>query len=299
MIFLINFFVDFLNILVYVKDVIILQFPLINNYFLLFVGFSFLFAIINSCCVLITNNPVNAVLHMILSFIVGSFLFFALRVDFFGYIFLIVYVGAIAVLFLFIVMMFDIKIKKTNASFLKFINNYFWKILIVFSMCLIFIKFTSYSFENRAILETILSKITPIFRKDLVEYILFFNEGETRYFRYPESQYNSFALPIFNNESDLLNERLLPAFKISENNLLHYVHLIKIYDELFALLILSGIILLIGMVGSIVLAMSSINVNLDLEHSNKDLINVKIKRQEMIQQYNRHSKIARIFFKVK
>lgn len=295
--FLLNFFLDVLSILVNVKNLIILQMPLINNYFLLFVGFSFFITIINCCCVLITNNPVNAVLHMILSFIVGSFFFFALKIDFFGYIFLIVYVGAIAVLFLFIVMMFDIKINKNTSNFLKFFNNYFWKIFIVSTICFIFIKLTTYSFENRYIVELNLSKLLPIFRKELFEYIIFFNKGSLWQFKHPEGQYHSFALPVVNNENFLLNEYLLPVFKVTEKNLLHYLNLFQIYDTLFALLFVSGIILLIGMVGSIVLAMSTINVNLDLEHSNKELINVKIKRQEMIQQYNRHSKIARLFFK--
>ena len=43
----------------------------------------------------------------------GSLLLFMLNVEFFGIIFLIVYVGAIAVLFLFIVMMLDIKVINT------------------------------------------------------------------------------------------------------------------------------------------------------------------------------------------
>lgn len=295
--FFVNFLLDVLNILVNVKNLIILQLPLINNYFLLFVGFSFFITVLNCCCVLITNNPVNAVLHMILSFIVGSFFFFALRIDFFGYIFLIVYVGAIAVLFLFIVMMFDIKINKNTSNFFKFINNYFWKIFIVSAICFIFIELTSYSFENRYVVEINLSKLFPIFRKELFEYIVFLNNGQLWQFKHPEGQHNSFALPVVNNENFLLNEYLLPVFKVTENNLLHYLNLFQIYDTLFALLFVSGVILLIGMVGSIVLAMSTINVNLDLEHSNKDFVNVKIKRQEMIQQYNRHSKIARLFFK--
>ena len=49
------------------------------------------------------QNPVYAVLHLVTFFVTGSFLLIFLGVDFLPYVFIIVYAGAVAVLFLFIV----------------------------------------------------------------------------------------------------------------------------------------------------------------------------------------------------
>merc|ERR1712109_127580 len=83
-----------------------------NIYYFFMVLF---FYILSCCCFACTtlvigiNNPIHSILLLIAVFATGSLLLFMLNVEFFGIIFLIVYVGAIAVLFLFIVMMLDIK----------------------------------------------------------------------------------------------------------------------------------------------------------------------------------------------
>jgi NADH-quinone oxidoreductase subunit J len=68
---------------------------------------------------LLSINPVNAVLYLISVFISASIIFILINVDFLGLVFLMVYVGAIAVLFLFIVMMLNIKrIENDNTTYL-------------------------------------------------------------------------------------------------------------------------------------------------------------------------------------
>lgn len=287
-----NLLLDVLKIFNYFKQISIFEFASFNNYFLFFVGFSFLLTVINALSILITNNPVNAVLHMVLCFVIGSFFFFCIRLDFFGYIFLIVYVGAIAVLFLFIVMMFDIKINKTTLSFMKFLNDYFWKILIMVTTYFFFIFFIFFNFENLIQLKSTLSKTYPLFNANLGEFLMKCNK----------CFYNLSVNPLINNlesKINIYNAPLIPLFRFEENNLLHYLNLIKLYNEYSILLILSGVILLVGMIGSIVLAMSTINVNLDLNLNYNTTTAVRIKRQELIQQFNRHSKISKIFFKKK
>lgn len=59
--------------------------------------------------VYLMTNPVHSVLFLVLTFCFGSVLFIMLGAEFYGLTYLIVYVGAIAVLFLFVVMMLDIK----------------------------------------------------------------------------------------------------------------------------------------------------------------------------------------------
>jgi NADH-quinone oxidoreductase subunit J len=59
-------------------------------------------------------NPINSVLFLISVFFFASIIFILLGIDFFGFVFLIIYVGAIAVLSLFIVMMLNIQKIETD-----------------------------------------------------------------------------------------------------------------------------------------------------------------------------------------
>jgi NADH-quinone oxidoreductase subunit J len=70
--------------------------------------------------VISVKNPVHSVLFLILTFISAAGLLFLLEIEFISLIFIVVYVGAIAVLFLFVVMMLDIKITDLNRNFLKY-----------------------------------------------------------------------------------------------------------------------------------------------------------------------------------
>jgi len=58
-----------------------------------------------------TKNPVHSVLSLICIFLLSSILLISVNVEFLAISFVIIYVGAIAILFLFVVMMLDIKIR--------------------------------------------------------------------------------------------------------------------------------------------------------------------------------------------
>jgi NADH-quinone oxidoreductase subunit J len=62
-----------------------------------------------STSVSLSSNPVHSVIYLILTFCITAFISFFFNLEFFGLIFVIIYVGAVAVLFLFIIMMLDIK----------------------------------------------------------------------------------------------------------------------------------------------------------------------------------------------
>jgi NADH-quinone oxidoreductase subunit J len=66
--------------------------------------------------VITSRNPVYAILSLIVVFLCATALVLLLQVDFLALLFLIVYVGAIAILFLFVVMMLDIKLSATNSE---------------------------------------------------------------------------------------------------------------------------------------------------------------------------------------
>jgi len=65
------------------------------------------------------SHPVHAVLSLILSFVSACVLMMRLQIEFMSLIFIVVYVGAIAVLFLFVVMMLDLNSlgKQTSSSY--------------------------------------------------------------------------------------------------------------------------------------------------------------------------------------
>jgi len=79
-----------------------------------------IFSLISATMVISVKNPVHSVLFLILTFISSAGLLFLLEVEFISLIFIVVYVGAIAVLFLFVVMMLDIKISDSKREFLKY-----------------------------------------------------------------------------------------------------------------------------------------------------------------------------------
>jgi len=66
--------------------------------------------VISAVCVTISINPVFSLLFLILSFVCSSGILILIGLDFYAMTFIIVYVGAIAVLFLFVIMMLNINI---------------------------------------------------------------------------------------------------------------------------------------------------------------------------------------------
>ena len=82
--------------------------------------FFYLFAImtvLSGLMVIISRNPVHSVLFLILSFFNSAGLFVLLGAEFLAMLLVVVYVGAVAVLFLFVVMMLDINIDEMRQGF--------------------------------------------------------------------------------------------------------------------------------------------------------------------------------------
>ena len=73
-----------------------------------------LIAIVSAIMVTVSKNTVNSVFFLILDFISISCLFIMIGAEFLGMIMLIVYVGAVAVLFLFVVMMLNVAEQKQS-----------------------------------------------------------------------------------------------------------------------------------------------------------------------------------------
>src|SRR3712207_3003099 len=86
--------------------------------------FFYLFAFITVAAgfmVIAAKNPVHSVLFLILAFFNAAGLFILLGAEFVAMILVIVYVGAVAVLFLFVVMMLDINFRELRSGMVRFI----------------------------------------------------------------------------------------------------------------------------------------------------------------------------------
>ena len=63
------------------------------------------------------KNPVHAALHLVLTFCVSAMIWMLMQAEFLGVTLVVVYVGAVMVLFLFVVMMLNIDIEEMRAGF--------------------------------------------------------------------------------------------------------------------------------------------------------------------------------------
>ena len=77
-------------------------------------------AVASAFMVIASKNPVHSVLFLILTFFNAAALFLLTGAEFLGMILLVVYVGAVAVLFLFVVMMLDVDFAELRSGVLQY-----------------------------------------------------------------------------------------------------------------------------------------------------------------------------------
>lgn len=77
-------------------------------------------AILASVMVISARNPVHSVLYLILTFFNAAGLFVLMGAEFLAMILVVVYVGAVAVMFMFVVMMLDINFAELRQGFLRY-----------------------------------------------------------------------------------------------------------------------------------------------------------------------------------
>ena len=125
-----------------------------------FYFFSFLI-ISSSILVIFSNNAVHSVLFLIFTFFNSAILFLLMNAEFLAMTIVIVYVGAIAVLFLFVVMMLNISESEIKEGFLKYFP--FGLILIAIFITELFLIF---NFDNFPVSENVKIDINEV---DLIE----------------------------------------------------------------------------------------------------------------------------------
>lgn len=122
---------------------------MINNLFL----FTNL-GIFISAIVLVTHwDPIRKLLSLISLFLFSTFLFLILNFFFLGLTYLIVYIGAIAILFLFVIMMVPLDNWLPNKKQIDWVNNYkfFYYFTIFFLASILAYSYKIFSFDNSMI----------------------------------------------------------------------------------------------------------------------------------------------------
>ena len=145
----------------------------------------------------ISRNPVHSVLWLILSFLSAAGLFVLLGAEFVAMLLIIVYVGAVAVLFLFVVMMLDVDFAELKAEMAKYMPL----ALLIGLVILMQFVMAFGAWESNVAADSLRAQVVPVDR------------------------HNTEALGMI------------------------------IYDQYFLLFQLSGLILLVAMIGAIVLTL--------------------------------------------
>lgn len=92
-----------------------------------------------------SENPIDSILFLILTFVTSGALLFLFNAEFFGLILVVVYVGAIAVLFLFVIMMLNVK---TTSSQILSTSTDYWSVFAWISfMAIVVFVIIEYVFQ--------------------------------------------------------------------------------------------------------------------------------------------------------
>ena len=136
--------------------------------------------LLSSLMVISSRNPVHSVLFLILAFFNAAGLFVILHAEFLAMILIIVYVGAVAVLFLFVVMMLDFRASLEKSNILQYMPIGIFVGLVFISELVIVLVNTKLDLENIQILSNPLSNFGGLTNTEAIgsilytDYILYF-----------------------------------------------------------------------------------------------------------------------------
>lgn len=217
--------------------------------------------------VISSKNPIHSILYLILVFCNVTFVLIILGIEFIAVTFLIVYVGAIAVLFLFVVMMLNIKVLE--------LREFFWKYApagLLISCCFVLQVF--YIVFNFNIFELIILSFYDSYYE--VYNIKFYHDfGNLKSFLLVSGvHFNNFTL--FSTNEEVVNflsiyKNIFCLVKSSPNSSVNFLHFSNeitntellgwlVYTYSFFIFLVISLILLISMVGSIILVLNQ-NIN--------------------------------------
>ncbi|MFO1106816.1 MAG: NADH-quinone oxidoreductase subunit J [Amaricoccus sp.] len=115
-------------------------------------------AVISGFLVVLARNPVHSVLWLILAFFSAAGLFVLLGAEFVAMLMLIVYVGAVAVLFLFVVMMLDVDFAAFKAGMAQYLPIG----LLIAIVLLVQLGFVFGAWQSSPLAEGLRAAVTPV-----------------------------------------------------------------------------------------------------------------------------------------
>ena len=83
-----------------------------------------IFLVISAFMVVVSQQPIFSLLFLVSCFLFSAFLLFLMECELLALLFIVVYVGAIAILFLFAVMMLETKLVNLFNNKMKYISNW-------------------------------------------------------------------------------------------------------------------------------------------------------------------------------
>lgn len=252
----------------------------------LLIIFCFL-ALFCSLMVIASRNPIHSILYLILVFCNVTFVLIILGVEFIAITFLIVYVGAIAVLFLFVVMMLNIKIIELDEVFWKYIPAG-----LLISSCFLFQIFAfAFNFQIDEVFGLFFYK--GFYSINKLVSVLSVSNNNLHFFCLVNGIYDNFTnVTTFSIDPIVINSIykdnsffcfiktgrtidnfLSLNFELTNTEILGWL----VYTYTFFIFLVISLILLISMIGSIVLVLNQ---------------NINIKRQVIFRQTLRDLKSA-------
>ena len=128
----------------------------------------FIIGITSATFVLKSNNMVYSALSLIIVFLSSALILLILKADFLGYLFIIVYVGAVSILFLFVIMNLNIKEDEFQQTFIKY-NKYKYFDIILFLLLLSTLFFISFQiFTNPVLSPNFNSNLNFIIKNEIL-----------------------------------------------------------------------------------------------------------------------------------
>jgi NADH-ubiquinone oxidoreductase chain 6 len=127
-----------------------------KTFFINLLAFGTLFS---SVTAITSKNPVISVIHLIATFVQAAGFLILIGINFVGISYIVVYVGAIAVLFIFVIMMINIKLTDILETGVDYSKNLPLAIAIVFLSILIFYTILQYNLNNIPAFSILLNKI--------------------------------------------------------------------------------------------------------------------------------------------
>jgi len=218
----------------------------------LFCFFSF-FVLFSAFMVIRSKNPVYSVLFLILVFCNSAGLLLLLNLDFFALIFLIVYVGAIAVLFLFVVMMLNITVSEVEESIFHYlpIGGFIGFIFFLEFYYLFSEEFVALNTENSGNLWSFMETLEFYFFT-FISFMLYGLQTENllcRYQKFSESFWSTKS-----SDALLFDYVTWPGFIDSKTPVEALGQVL--YTYYFYFFLLASVILLVAMIGAIMLTLN-------------------------------------------